>query len=114
MTQAGTPQENTVRSHRIDGFGWALAFIWVGVALLAGLGWGWLLAGLGLVTLGAQAVLRVLHERMSGFWIACGVVLLGSGIWELFRLQWPLAPMLFILVGVAILVNALGVSKARS
>ena len=114
MTHAGSTQETTGVSRRIDGFGWALAFIWVGVALLAGLGWGWLLAGLGVVTLGAQAVLRIVHEKTSGFWIACGVVLLASGLWELLRLHWPLAPVLFILVGVAILLSALAGGRTRS
>lgn len=92
MTQVASPQEHSGVSRRIDGFGWALAFIWVGVALLADVHWGWLLAGLGVITLGAQVVLRAAHERTSRFWITCGVVLLGSGVWDLFRLRWPLAP----------------------
>jgi hypothetical protein len=113
MTQASTPQETGGPARRIDGLGWALAFIWAGVALLADIGWGWLLAGLGVIILGAQAALRMSRARTSGFWIACGVVLLGSGVWELLRLQWPLAPVLFILVGVAILFSALGGGRTR-
>jgi hypothetical protein len=107
-------QQDTPFNRRAEGLGWALAFIWVGAALLAGLSWGWLLLGLGVITLGAQASLRLLHGRTSGFWIACGVVLFGSGVWELFHLQWPLAPVLFIVLGVAILLSALSGNRAQS
>jgi hypothetical protein len=111
MTQPSTAQQTSRLSHRIDGGGWAFAFIWVGVALLADVGWGWLLVGLGLIMLAGQGALRLAHEPSSGFWIACGATLLGSGIWQLLDLRWPLAPVLFILVGLGILVGALAPAR---
>jgi hypothetical protein len=111
MTQPSTAPQSSHLSHRIDGGGWALAFIWVGVALLADVGWGWLLIGLGLITLAGQGALRLAHAPSSGFWVAGGALLLGSGIWQLLELRWPLAPVLFILVGLGILVGALAPAR---
>lgn len=107
MTQTSAIQEKSATWRRVDAFGWALSFIWLGVALLANVGWAWLLIGLGAITLGSQAALRAYHEKTSGFWIACGLVLLASGLWQLFGLTWPLMPILFILLGVGFLWSAL-------
>jgi len=94
-------------SSRADALGWALAFIWVGIAMLANVGWAWLLIGLAAIVLGVQAALRLTQRKASGFWIACGLVLLAGGSWQLFGLRLPLTPILLILLGVGVLLGAL-------
>jgi len=37
--------------------------------------------------------------KVDGFGVACGVIFLAGGVWELLALQWPLAPILLILLG---------------
>lgn len=106
MSESGAIQGG-VAARRVDAFGWALAFIWVGVAMLANVGWAWLLIGLGVIVLGSQAAARLFQGRTSVFWIACGLVLLAGGLWQLLGLALPLTPFLLILLGVAILFGAL-------
>lgn len=89
--------------HRIDAAAWALFLIWVGVAILANVGWGWFLFGIGAVILAAQVALRVVGEKIDGLWSVCGAVFLAAGVWETLGLTWPLAPLLIILLGVGVL-----------
>jgi membrane protein implicated in regulation of membrane protease activity len=46
------------------------------------------------------------REKTDGFWVACGLVFLAGGMWELFGLTWPLASVLLILLGLSMLWNA--------
>lgn len=94
-------------SHRVDSIAWALFFIWVGVAILAGVSWGWSLIGIGLIILGAELVRSTRGLPTSGFWIVCGIVFLVGGVWILLNLSWPLVPVLLILFGLAVLSKAL-------
>ena len=41
-------------ARRIDTTAWALFFIWVGIAMLMEVPWGWFLVGVGVLTLAAQ------------------------------------------------------------
>jgi hypothetical protein len=91
---------------RIDAAAWASFFIWIGSSMLVNIGWGWFLAGLGAIVLAAQAARRIAGERMDGGWLACGVLLLGAALWDILGLKWPLAPLLMILLGVAVLWKA--------
>ena len=102
--QGGAP---SAARARVDAVSWALIFIWVGVAILANAGWGWFLAGLGAIVLAAQAALSFQGEKLDGFWLACGAVFAIGGVWQLLGLQWPLAPVLLILLGASILWRAL-------
>jgi hypothetical protein len=113
MIRARRARDGGGGARRVEGVAWALAFIWIGAGLLAGVDWGWLPIGLGVIALGAQAARRIAGEKMSGFWIACGVVLLASGAWERLHLRWRLAPVLLIFVGVAMLLNTVRRSGAR-
>ncbi|SDA89395.1 hypothetical protein [Mesorhizobium qingshengii] len=91
---------------RIDTAAWAAFLIWFGASILANVGWGWFLAGLGIIVLSAQATLRIASEKNDGLWLICGAVFIVAGIWEIFNLQWPLAPLLIILLGVGLLWRA--------
>jgi hypothetical protein len=97
------PQEpsdkSSERSRRIDSAAWAVFFIWVGVTMLAHLPWAWFLVGVGVFILGAQICRWQMSLKVDGFGVACGVIFLAGGVWELLALQWPLAPILLILLG---------------
>lgn len=90
----------TERGRRIDTAAWAAFLIWFGASILANVGWGWFLAGLGIIVLVAQAALRIASEKNDGLRLIGGAVFLIAGIWEIFNLRWPLAPLLVILLGV--------------
>lgn len=91
------------RSRYIDSVAWALFFIFVGVAMLAQVPWGWFLIGIGLVTAGAQIVRWQSGLPVEGFWVACAGVFLAGGLWDLLAVQWPLMPVLLIALGVILL-----------
>jgi hypothetical protein len=60
-----------------------------------------------LIILGAETIRSIRGLSTSGFWIACGIVFLAGGIWELFKLSWPLAPILLVVFGLVVLFRAL-------
>ena len=94
-------------SDRLDGIGWALFFIWIGIAFLVDVGWGWGLLGIGVSILSEAAVRWYLQLNIGAFWIACGFLFVVGGIWELFQIELPLVPVLLILGGVAMLIGAI-------
>jgi hypothetical protein len=107
-------QDQTVASRRtlakkLDAVGWGLFFIWIGVALLAHIGWGVGLLGVGLITLGAQAARKYLAVEVEGFWVVVGLLFVLGGIWELLSVQVSLVPILLIVVGIILLVSTLTV-----
>jgi hypothetical protein len=91
---------------RIDGAAWAAVLIWIGTSILVNVGWGWFLAGLGIIVLGSQAVIHRAGEKLDGFWLVCGVAFLTGGIWHIFNMELPLAPILLILLGIGLLWRA--------
>ena len=73
---------------RFDAAGWALFFIWVGIAWLADVS-----VGVGL-----------LGVAVEGFWILVGIGFAIAGLWQWFAIKMPLAPFVLIAAGVALLV----------
>lgn len=102
-----SPPETKEQIRQLDSIGWAILLIWIGVAVLADVGWGWTLLGMGCIILGAQTTLWRRSEGIDAFSVACGVVFLVGGAWLVLGLTWPLAPVLLILLGVAMLWNAM-------
>ena len=94
---------NDPRARQIDSAAWAVLFIWIGLALLAHVPWGWFLIGVGVLVVGAQAARRQASLKVETFAIVIGVIFLVGGVWELLALQWPLIPILLILLGVYLL-----------
>jgi hypothetical protein len=90
------------RASHLDSIGWALFFIWVGVAWLAGFDLGIGLLGVAIIVLGMQAIRRYLRFRMEAFWILAGVVFAIGGAWELMDIDKPIVPVLLVLVGLGI------------
>ena len=93
---------------KLEAAGWGLFFIWIGIALLADLGWGVGLLGVGIIILGAQLSRRYLALKLEGFWVVVGFLFLVGGVWELFHVQLALVPILCIVAGVALLASAFG------
>lgn len=90
------------RSSQLDSIGWALFFIWVGVAWYAGFNLGIGLLGIAIITLGMQAVRRLLNIKIEGFWVFVGAAFAAAGAWQLMGIDKPLAPILLVVVGLLI------------
>lgn len=92
------------RRSRFDAAGWALFFIWIGIAWLADLGLGVALLGVAVITLGMQAIRRVFGIPVEGFWIFVGIGFAIAGFWQWLDIDMPLAPFILIAAGVALLI----------
>ena len=92
---------------KLESTGWALFFIWIGIALLAHVGWGVGLLGVGIITLGAQAARKYFGLKLEGFWVAVGFLFVVGGFCRLVNVQLGLLPILCIVAGVALLVSTL-------
>jgi hypothetical protein len=108
----GSSAEKSAPARQLDSVAWAVFFIWVGIAMLAEVPWGWFLLGVGVLIVVAQFARWQMGMKIEGFWVACGAVFLAGGLWQLLNLPWPLAPILLILLGVALLGKAvIGVGR---
>lgn len=92
---------------KLDAAAWGVFFIWIGVVLLANLGWSVGLFGVGVITLGAQLARKYLGEELEGFWVLVGFLFLLGGIWELFSIRAGLVPILLIVAGALLLLSTL-------
>ena len=99
---------------RLDSAAWAAFFIWIGVAIFTDIGWGWTLVGIGLIILAAEAIRWMRDLPISGFWIACGIIMALGGIWDLLKVQWPLLPVLLIALGLVMLWGVFSKEPVRS
>ena len=104
--QQVNPEERKL-TEKVAAVGWALFFIWIGIAWLLKVGTGIGLLGVGIITLGAQAARKYFNLKLEGGWIVVGILLVVSGLWELFQVQQPLplVPILIIIAGVALLIS---------
>lgn len=93
-------------ARKLDGASWGLFMIWIGVAILLDVGWGWGLIGVAAIILGGAAIRWFKALPVQGFWVAVGLMLLACAIWEFFAVSWPLIPVLIIGFGVAVLLGA--------
>lgn len=96
----------------LDTVGWGVFFIWIGIAFLANAGWGASLLGVGVILLGAQGARAYFSLTVNRFGLMLGIFLVASGVFRLLDIQldktpipaWAV-PILFIVLGVAILVS---------
>jgi hypothetical protein len=93
------------KAGRLDTIGWALFFIWVGVAWLADLGTGIALLGIGVVTLGTQLLRKLVGIRVDVFWLVVGVLLVLGAVWDMLAVRLALLPLVLIAVGVLLLIG---------
>lgn len=92
-------------TRKLDAAGWGLFFLWMGIALLADVGWGVGLLGVGIITLGGQAARQYFGIGLEGFWVVVGFLFLAGGFWELAAIQFSMVPFLLILAGMAVLAS---------
>lgn len=100
-----TPQSSTT-ARKLDVGGWGLFFIWVGIALVAHLGWGAGLLGVGAITLAVQVARGSLSVGAEPFWIVVGVLFVAGGLAEFLALEFNLLPVLLIVAGAALVISA--------
>lgn len=91
------------RAGHYDAIGWALFFIWVGIAWLAGVGLGIGLVGVAVITLAMQAVRKMNGLRVEVFWIVVGLGFAMAGLWHLLGIDVPLGPFILIALGLALI-----------
>jgi hypothetical protein len=108
VSDAGAAPAKGGIAEKLDAIGWALFFIWVGLALMFNFGWGVGLLGIGIITVGEQTGRRYFGLRVERFWIIVGLLFLVGGIVEILEAQLPLLPVLLILAGVVVLFSSLG------
>lgn len=110
MTQFMERQD---RSSMFDAIGWALFFIWVGVAWLMEVGLGYGLLGVGVLTLVMQGARYLRDVRIEGFWVVVGLAFFVGGFWEIWSVAIPLVPVVLIAVGIALLIWRLGRTRNK-
>ena len=106
--------EHHNRGSMLDAIGWALFFIWVGVAWLANVGIGAGLIGVAVITLGMQVLGRLMGLHVELFWIAVGLGFAVGGLWKLLNIQTPLTPIVLIAAGIALFISVLWFGRKRS
>jgi len=85
------------RGTKLDTVGWSLFFIWVGIAWIADFGTGIGLLGVAAITLTMQLVRKLQGLRVEVFWVVVGTAFGIGGLWEIFDVQTPLAPLVLII-----------------
>jgi hypothetical protein len=89
-------------ARRLESAAWATFVVWAGIAMLTEVSWGWFFVGVGVITLAAQFVRWQMGLRIEGFWIICGAMFLAGGAWDLLAIRWAFAPVLLIVLGLAL------------
>jgi hypothetical protein len=97
---------------KIEATGWGLFFLWVGVAIIAGVGWGIALLGTGFISLGVQFARRLSALPVDRWGAGFGVCLSVAGLTQWLDVplgKTPLSawavPAVFAAIGIAILVS---------
>lgn len=97
--------------HKLNVTGWALFFIWIGIAYLANFTVSIGLLGIGIITLVMQAVRKQYKLKAEGFWVIVGILFVLAGLWEVFKADFPLVPIVLIIAGITLLVSMLRKKK---
>jgi hypothetical protein len=96
--------EQQDRSSLLDIVGWAVFFIWIGIAWLLELSLGWGIVGTGILVLALQALHAAFHVHVEAFWVIAAIAFIVGGFWELWEVAIPLAPVALIGIGIALLI----------
>jgi hypothetical protein len=96
--------EQRDRSSLLDVIGWAVFFIWLGVAWLLEFSLGWAIVGTGILLLALQGMKAGFHAQVDAFWIIVAVAFVVGGFWERWEVAIPLAPLALIGIGFGLLV----------
>ena len=104
-TRDSANEEKGYWAGKLETIGWALFFIWVGIAFLLKLGFGIGLLGVGIITLGGQIARTYYKLKIEAFWVVIGILFLLGGFWELFEPRLPLVPVVLIVAGLVMLLS---------
>jgi len=107
MTHVEHIPPRPVLAGRVDAAGWGLFFVWVGVVLIAHLGWGMGLLGVGGITVGVQLARKLVGLAAEPLWLAVGSLFVAGSVAEFMKLEFSLLPFVLIVAGLALLVSAL-------
>lgn len=99
-----TSNERAV-DRKIDTAAWGSFLLWVGISLLAKVGWGVGLIGAGVITLAAQAWRNHVGLNADRFSLVVGVLFAAVGVWNIFDVRVDVVPLLFIGAGIALLAS---------
>jgi hypothetical protein len=100
---------------RLVSLSWALFLIMIGgLALIPGMPEGVWLIGTGLIMLGLNATRYFNGIRMQFFSSGLGVVALALGVAELLGLNWPVWPLILIVIGASILYDLVAPKTSRT
>lgn len=75
--------------------------------MIAHLGWGPGLLGVGAITLAVQVARGVLKVGVEPFWFIVGVLFVAGGLAEFLALEFNLLPTLLIVAGLALVISSL-------
>ena len=104
----GSSTEKSELARQLDSTARAVFVIWIGIAMLLAISWGWFLVGLGLLILAAQLARSQMNIEIEGFWVAWGALFLVGGLWTVLNItSWPLAPIVLIVLGIVLLGKAI-------
>jgi hypothetical protein len=95
----------------LEAVGWALFFIWIGIAMLADIGFAIGLFGVGIITLGSQTARKYFNFKVEGFWVIAGLLFVLGGIWKLLKIEFDLLPILLIVAGLVFIISVIRVKK---
>ena len=105
QVEQGTPPPHSDLVRKIGALGWGLFFIWIGIALLAEVGTGAGLLGVGIITIAVQIARKVCGVKVEGFWILVGLLFVGGGIAGLLNTKLPWPPIVAIAAGLALIIS---------
>jgi len=97
----------------IESAGWGVFFIWIGIALLAGVGWGAAILGVGCIMVGVQIARRMFALKVDRVGLVIGLCLAAGGLVRWLGIPLDHAPLpawivpaLFVALGIAIFASA--------
>ena len=92
---------------KLAAIGWGLFFLWVGIALLAGVPTGVGLLVVSAIILGMQVARRTFGLALEGFWIVVGIAFALGGFGALVEVNVPILPLVLVAAGVLLLLSVL-------
>jgi hypothetical protein len=104
----GSSTEKSELARQLDSTARAIFVIWIGIAMLLAISWGWFLVGLGILILAEQLARSQMNIKIEGVWVAWGALFLVGGLWTVLNItSWPLAPIVLIVLGIVLLGKAI-------
>ncbi len=100
-----TTPEKSELDKKLNTVGWALFFIWIGIAFLANFDFSVGLFGIGILTFGMQIARLLVKLRLEGFWLVVGILFVIGGLLGMHESALPWVPILLILAGLVLLIS---------